>query len=61
LQHLELKQYFKDDAILVHYDEYYNSAYSYDLNHEVSRKLVIGGIMPGFRTWPFLGSLVSPN
>ncbi|KAI3927177.1 hypothetical protein MKW92_049040 [Papaver armeniacum] len=61
LQHLNLKQYFKNDAILVYLDDNNYSAYLYDLNLEVSKEFEIDGIMPGFRTWPFFGSLVSPT
>ncbi|KAI3927178.1 hypothetical protein MKW92_049041 [Papaver armeniacum] len=61
LHHLNLKQYFKNEAILLHLDDYNYSAYLYDLNLEVSKEFEIDGIMPGFRTWPFFGSLVSPT
>lgn len=60
LQHLKFKQYFKNEAVLVHLDDYNYSAYLHGLNHELSKEFEIDGIMPGFRTWPFFGSLVSP-
>ncbi|KAI3884554.1 hypothetical protein MKX03_019854, partial [Papaver bracteatum] len=60
LQHLDMKQYFKNDAILVHHGD--TSTYLYDLNHEVATEInKIDGISLVFRSWAFLGSLVSPN
>ncbi|KAI3884553.1 hypothetical protein MKX03_019853 [Papaver bracteatum] len=58
LPYLDLKQPFKNDAILVHHGK--NSTYLFDLNHEVAKKLKIDRILPAPRsqTWDFIGSLI---
>ncbi|KAI3844144.1 hypothetical protein MKW92_032038 [Papaver armeniacum] len=60
LQHLDMKQSFKNYATLLYHDNC--STYSYDLNHQVAKQVQIDGkIIPAYTKYTFFGSLVSPS